>query len=385
MASRIAAPLAVIAAAFAVAIAPRPVAACGGGGVTSTSSGVVANAQRIFMSVRAATTDIVVEIGVPATSADWGALIPTPAEPTLDAQPISEADLAALDAATAPTILVSQPGGGSDDGCGCPFVAGTKANSGGGSTVVDAGVTVSAPVNVGPVQAVSLTADTADAVQTWLASNGFSLTADGQAIVAAYAGTGRYFIAIRRSDTATTGAPTSIGLHYTLPGGHQKLSLGFARLGAAPTVAFTLWNVTAGASAPQAPFVPVLLTALDQPTLRQGRYADAVSAAVAAHDNQAFVLEGESDKTTLTGRGVGAGLLGLVDDGATITRMSTIVPAAALTTDATFGAYTGGFIPGTVYAERHRRGIRYLAAGLLPAFATLVVRRRRARRADARQ
>jgi hypothetical protein len=364
-------------------VTPRPVAACGGGGVTSMSSGVVANAQRIFMSVRTATatTDIVVQIGVPATTADYGALIPTPAQPTLDTQPISASDLDALDSATRPTILVSTPGGGLE-GCGCPLGGGAAKN--GASTGVDAGVTVSAPVNIGPVEAVVLTADTADAVLSWLSDGGFSLTADGQSIVAAYAGTGRYFIAIRRSDTATTGAPTSIGLHYTLPGAHQKLSLGFARLGAAPTVAFTLWNVTSGPTAPQAPFVPVLLSDLDRAMLRQGLYVDAVSAAVAAHGNQAFVLEGQSDKATLASRRPGASLFALIDDGATLTRMSTIVPASALTVDATFGAYGGGVIPGTVYAERHRTAIRFAATGLLPALATLLIRRRRARRPDTR-
>jgi hypothetical protein len=362
----------------AIGLAPRPAAACGGGGVTSQSSGVVANAQRILMSVHAATTDVVVQIGVPATTADYGVLIPAPSQPTLDAQPVSEADLAALDAATAPAIFVQQSAGGSE-GCGC---FGAASNKGGGNLGrgVDAGVSVSAPVNIGPVQAVVLTADTADAVNAWLADNGFALAADGQAIVGSYAGTGKYFIAMRRSDTAASGAATSIGVHYTLPGAHQKLSLAFARLGAAPSVAFTLWNATTGPSAPLSPFVPLLLGALDAPTLRQGRYADAVAAAVAAHGSQAFVLEGQTDKATLAGKQVGAGLLGLVEDGATITRMSTIVAAAALTDDATFGAYDGGFIPGTVYVQNAARAVRYASVGLLPVLAIVAARRRRARR-----
>jgi hypothetical protein len=361
----------------ATGLTSRRAAACGGGGVTSQSSGVVANAQRILMSVHAATTDVVVQIGVPATTADYGVLIPAPSQPTLDAQPVSEADLAALDAATAPTIFVQQAAG-SSEGCGC---FGSASNKGGGlGRGVDAGVSVSAPVNIGPVQAVVLTADTADAVNAWLADNGFALPADGQAIVGSYAGTGKYFIAIRRSDTAASGAATSIGVHYTLPGAHQKLSLGFARLGAAPSVAFTLWNATGGPSAPLSPFVPLLLSALDTPTLRQGHYADAVAAAVAAHDSQAFVLEGQTDKATLAGKQVGAALLGLVDDGATITRMSTIVAAAALTDDATFGAYTGGFIPGTVYVQGAARAVSYASAGLLPVLAIATAWRRRARR-----
>lgn len=370
----------------AFGLVPRPAAACGGAGVSSQSSGVVANAQRILMSVRALTTDIVVQIGVPATTADYGVLIPTDTEPTLDSQPVSEADLAALDAATAPKVFVQQAGG-SSDGCGCPFdtAAGTKADNSGGTRASDGGVSVSAPVGIGPVEAVVLTGDTADAVNGWLASNGFVLSADGQSVVAAYAGTGRYFIAIRRSDTAATGAATSIGVHYTLPGAHQKLSLGFARLGAAPTVAFTLFNATAGRSGPLSPFAPLRLTDLDPTTLRIGRYADAVAAAVAAHGNQAFVLESETTKAGLAAMQVGQSLLGLVDDGSTIVRMSTIVPSAALSEDAFFGPYDGVYINDAVYVQNEAPAVFYASTGLLPVLALAAARRRRsgrARRAD---
>src|SRR6478609_6161627 len=86
--------------------------ACGGGGVTS-KSGVTMNAQRIFMSVRnSGTTDIVVQIAVPQTSADYGVLIPVPDEPTLDSKPVSAADLNALDRATVPVISKTESSGG---------------------------------------------------------------------------------------------------------------------------------------------------------------------------------------------------------------------------------------------------------------------------------
>ena len=92
---------------------------------------------------------------------------------------------------------------------------------------------VSQPVTIGPVTAVTLTADTGDAINAWLGDNGFVIPAASQSIVDAYAGPGRYFIAIRRSDTAATGGPTSVGLHFTLGGDERGLPLRFARLGAA--------------------------------------------------------------------------------------------------------------------------------------------------------
>src|SRR5262245_5960350 len=185
--------LLLVGAALLLPALPRPAAACGGGGVASVNSGVLANAQRIFMSVRAATTEVVVQIGVPATTADYGVLIPVPSEPTLDPQPVAEADLVALDEITAPKIYVYESSHSSDIGCGCGADSKGSDNAGGG-TPADGGVSVSEPVDIGPVTAVVLSADTGDALAAWLNDNGFALSADGQAIVAAYAGAGNFFI-----------------------------------------------------------------------------------------------------------------------------------------------------------------------------------------------
>jgi hypothetical protein len=358
----------------ALGLLPRSAAACGGGGISSQSSGVVANAQRILMSVRASTTDVVVQIGVPATTADYGALIPTDSEPTLDPQPVSEEDLASLDRVTAPQVVVTQPSQETGDGCGCGASA---AKNTGGAPPGDGGVSVSAPVGIGPVEAVVLTADTGDAVNAWLASNNFVLTADGQAIVASYAGTGKYFIALRRSDTATTGAPTSIGVHYTLQGAHQKLSLGFAKLGAASSVAFTLFNASTGPTGPLSPYAALGLSDLDHALLRSGHYSDALAAAVAAHGNQAFVLESQLNKSNLVNGQVGQSLVGLMDDGATIVRMSTIVPSDSLSGDAFFGPYTGGPISNAVYVQNEAPALVYASAGLFPFLMLAAAARRR--------
>ena len=283
----------------------RPAAACGGGGVTTTSvdtSGVVANSQLIFMSVHAATTDVIVQIGVPATTADYGVLIPVPAEPTLDANPVGGSDLLTLDNATAPTIRrtdVQFDEGGGSSGCGCLGAGSANDFAGAPPPASSSSVAVSAPVNIGPVQAVVLTAANADAVDTWLTDNGFVISDANRPTLEAYAGPGNYFIAIRRSDTATTGAPSSIGIHYTLAGDHRKLSLGFARLGAAPNVAFTLFLATTEAVAPSPPFATLSLYDLDATRLRNGDYAGAVQAAVTDHASQAFVLEAAINKGKL--------------------------------------------------------------------------------------
>jgi hypothetical protein len=360
---------------------PRPAAACGGGGVTSASSGVLANTQRIFMSVRAATTEVVVQIGVPATTAEYGVLIPVPSEPTLDPQPIAQADLDVLDRVTAPMIYVAEPDSGGSTGCGCGSTGEDKAGAGG------QGVTVSAPVNVGPVEAIVLSADDSDALAAWLTGHGFALSDDEQALVAAYATAGSYFIAIRRSDTAATGSPTSIGLHYTLAGAHKKLSLGFARLGAAAQVSFTLFFAAQQTMAPAPPFTPLTLDELDANLLRDGAYTTAVAEAVAAHDAKAFVIERTVPKNALPKRTVppstlptiGPALLDLIDDGATVTRLSTVVAAEALHDDATFtGPYTGT-VPGQRYVSASLSRPRIAMAGV-PALGLVALLRWRRRR-----
>jgi CheY-like chemotaxis protein len=183
---------------------PLPAArACGGGVVTTQTGSLGANAQRILISVHDGITDVITQIGVPATTADYAVLVPVPSEPTFDPTPVSSADIDSFDMDTAPALQRSNNEGGFPiPDCGCPSGGGTKGLTGPQS---DAGTRVSQPVTIGPVTAVTLTADNGDAINTWLADNGFVIPAGDQSIVDGYAGPGRFFIAIRRSDTAATG------------------------------------------------------------------------------------------------------------------------------------------------------------------------------------
>src|SRR5687767_2226998 len=95
----------VILAIVVASLPDRPAAACGGGTV-STSAPPLAGAQRIFLSVRGGKTEVVVQVGVQASPGDYGALIPLPSQPTVDALPISSAELDELDSAT--RVLISE-------------------------------------------------------------------------------------------------------------------------------------------------------------------------------------------------------------------------------------------------------------------------------------
>lgn len=360
-----------------VFLPPRAARACGGGVVTRVQSGTIgANAQRIVISVHGGTTDVITQIGVPATTADYGVLIPVPSAPTLDPSPVASADIDVLDTKTAPTFI-QQPnneGGIPLPSCGCG-----SSDKGGVGQPFDAGVHVSQPVTIGPVTAVSLTADTGDAINAWLADNGFVVPTGDQSLVDAYAGTGRYFIAIRRSDTAATGGATSVGVHFTLAGDERGLPLRFARLGAATTVAFTVFVAADAVVAPSSPFAALTINDLSGNEVNTKGYASTLSTAVSQRGNHAFVLEGAWTVSSLS-NAVGASLSSFVQPSQTLTRLSTIVPATALDTDVVFDQPYSGTVPNQRYTQRTRTpgGKTHMAFGAaLLAFAAVARRRPR--------
>jgi hypothetical protein len=310
--------------------------------VDASQSEVVANAQRIVISVRpSGTTETIVQIGVPATTADYGVLIPTPTEPTLDSMPISAEALDNLEASSRPKIVKEYTSADSDSGSGCgclPIAGGDDSSSGAPGTGQP--VTASQPTNIGPVTAVTLTATDATALNDWLDANGFAIPDERQDLLANYVGPGRYFIAVKRNDATADGGATSIGLHYTLQGDHRLLSLAFARLGAAPTVAFTVFLFgTRGFPSP--PFQTLTLNDLDAKLLAKDDYEGAVQAAVKAHGSKAFVIEAAATPPSTT-----AYLpTSVVDPNSGFFRMTTVLAADDLTEDATFFAPNGVTVP----------------------------------------
>jgi hypothetical protein len=313
--------------------------ACGGGVVTTTTEkeGTVANAQRIVVSIHDRITEVITQIGVPETGADYAALLPVPNEPTLDPQPVPASELDALDEATKPRVFVTKyesegDGGG---GIGC-FCAGSDVAKSGGDAPLRGGVEVSHPVEIGPVTAVVLTATDGSAVTAWLAANGFVIPASHQALVDEYTGAGRYFVAIKRNESVATGGATSIGVHFTLPVEHGELPLRFARLGAASKVTFTVFVSADRTAAPAAPFVTRTLNDLDGALIRDESYASAVAEASTRKGSLGFVIEGSFTPLDLAGR-VGSHVGALLGAGnRQIARLTTILPNDALTADAHF-------------------------------------------------
>jgi len=392
-----------------VALCARPAAAGGGAGVTTTTSesskAAVADSQRIVFALHdaglvSARTEIIAQIGVPGAGADYGVVIPVPGRPDIDPQPIAMHDLDALDNATKPSIVTVHEayggGCGFGFGCGCVGAAGDNSGKKGDEGGAASSVSVTAPVDVGPATAVVLESDDGSALTAWLAENGFAIPSDQQSIVDHYVSLGDAFIAIKRSDSAPPDGPSSLGLHYTLRGDQRQLSLMFARIGAAPTVSFTVFVMAPTLSFPASPFAMVELPDLSPNTLRTS-YSAAVAEAVANRNSQAFVIEGTYGAPllgdpSLTGplSGLSApfrDLLGV--DGAAgnlTTRASTIVSNVYLTTDVRLD--TPGFdVPNNVRLEpmdARLPSARESGVGVLSLVAgARAVRRRRRRRRNA--
>jgi hypothetical protein len=296
-------------------------------------------------------------------------LLPVPSEPTLDANPVSAAELDALDEATAPKV-VSQQGDSGSSGCGCGAAA--MGDSKGGA-LEQPGVRASAPVNIGPVTAVTLSG-TPDAVSTWLGQNGFTVGAADEAMIGQYSSgyDGGYFIAVRRNE-AVTNAPSSVGVRFRMPGDHRGLSLRFASLGAPATVAFTVFLVTNETTGPSAPFTALTLDDLNPEIIRHAGYAQAVRSAVQANGNRAFVIESSTPVSELSSLSAAR-----LFTGSTVTRLSTVLPASALTADAELGTPFGGDVPSVIFVQSSvESAYRPAAAASFPALLLLGMLRRR--------
>jgi hypothetical protein len=358
---------------FVISVSPRDALACGGGLVSSsTAENVGEDSQRIFFSYNGTDTEVIAQIGVPSTAEDYGALLPLNAEPTLDPEPIPVEELDALDRETAPTIIKYEEGSSGGGGCVCGSGA-AGSNKGGGNENVQVG----APLSIGPVSATVLKAEDGEAVRAWLDENGFALPASGEALVDEYSGPGRYFIAIRRSETAGPSSATSIGVHYRVPGDGRALPLRFARLGGEGTQAFTVFVVSDSAVGPTGGFASLTLSDLDGQALRHRSYRWAVEDAVTAHGGKAFVLESVTRSVDVYG--VGDRLSRFIGPFTKVTRLSTIV-TSLVDNDARFDVPFIGDVPSSRVARLDGGGGSnrlYLTSGL--AFGAALFGRKRRR------
>ncbi|MBS2032670.1 MAG: DUF2330 domain-containing protein [Deltaproteobacteria bacterium] len=344
------------------------------------TANVVMDAEREFISVHPSSTDVVIEVFVP-DGGDFGAIVPTGAQPTIDPNAIPASDLDALESATRPQVIVEiQQGGPLSGGESCGCGGATKGAAAPHEANPDGNVRTGPSVTVGPVTATPVSADTSTALNDWLSQNGFTYPVAQQSVIDGYVGAGRWFIAFKPS--GAPGGGVSVGVHYTVPEVDRGVDMKIGQLGAASTMAFTAFIVDTSSREPD-DAATITLSQLD-PAVAQTSYSAAVAKAVTAANGEAWVIEGVHGTTVVTGA-----LAPFVDSAATkVTRLSTVVTPAQLTYDATFNnvgptpdppssvtLFTEG---ATASATPHRFGGSSALVALFGSVLFLKVGRRRA-------
>jgi hypothetical protein len=113
----------------------------------------------------------------------------------------------------------------------------------------DAGVVVTSRAVVGPYETVQLKATDANALEAWLAKNGFAIPPDVKPVVDAYVAEKFDFLALRLVPGA--GIQDMRPVRVTTPGANAVLPLRMVAAGTGPVIGITLWVVGEGRYEPQ--------------------------------------------------------------------------------------------------------------------------------------
>ena len=157
-----------------------------------------------------------------------------------------------LDQLTATTIIAPPldcPPPPPSSSSGCSSTTSASAQSAPGGFPHDAGVEVTSREVVGPYETVQLKATDANALESWLAKNGFVIPPDVKPVVDAYVSEKFDFLALRL--VPGKGVQDMRPVRVTTPGANVVLPLRMVAAGTGPVVGITLWVVGEGRYEPQ--------------------------------------------------------------------------------------------------------------------------------------
>jgi hypothetical protein len=243
---------ALVAGALFVPASARDARACGGcfhpPPLPMETGTVVTDHQMIFVVSPAQTTlyDMIKYSGSPSSFA-W--VLPIRGTATVGLS--SDTVFAALDQVTAPVFIppVLPPCSVPNNCPACnEFGTGSLAAGGGSASGSSGGgpppVTVLSQATVGPYDTVQLQSTDPNALNNWLATNGYNIPTDVQPIIAAYVNDGFDFLALRLSPGQGVQAMRPVSV--TTPGAGMTLPLRMVAAGTGATVGVTLWVLASG-------------------------------------------------------------------------------------------------------------------------------------------
>jgi hypothetical protein len=237
------------AAAAALAGAPSDAQACGGCFHGPSQSGDVITDHRMIFRVTPQETTLYDEIEYTGSPQSFAWVLPIHGPVTVGLS--SDLVFAALDTATQTQIRApALPNCPSCPVCGfegadaaAPPPNGSSSGGGGG------GVTVIGQQTVGPYDTVQLQSTDPNALNNWLAANGYVIPSAVQPIISAYVTEGFDFLAMRLAPGQGVSAMRPV--RVTAPGAGLSLPLRMVAAGTGPTVGIALWVIGDGRYEPQ--------------------------------------------------------------------------------------------------------------------------------------
>ncbi len=228
---------------LAIAALPKPAQACGGcfQPPAPTQNGDVITDEKMIFRITPQSTTLYDEIEYSGNPQSFGWVLPIKGPVTVGLS--SDVMFQAFEQATATTIVA--PTLPSCPSCTC--ANGFGSSSGGGAAVAadaGAGVTVISQQTVGPYDTVQLQSTDPNALNNWLAANGYVVPNGFQPTIAAYVKEGFDFLALKLAPGQGVAAMRPV--RVTTPGAGLSLPLRMVAAGTGATVGVTIWVVADG-------------------------------------------------------------------------------------------------------------------------------------------
>jgi hypothetical protein len=269
-------------------------------------SGTVVTDHKMIFSISPRQTTLYDQVEYQGSPSSFAWVLPIHGSVTVGLS--SDSVFAAVEQSTPTTIVAPYlPPCPPPPYCSCGGSAGFGGGSGGGGSASPSSggsaggtsgpppVTVIARQVVGPYETVQLQSAEPNALETWLTTNGYSVPADVQPIVAAYVGEGFDFLAMRLAPGQGVQAMRPVSV--TSAGAGLSLPLRMVAAGTGATVGITLWIVSSGRYEPQN-FPTFVVSSSDLVwdwSLGDSNYATVRARREASWNNAAWQIESSLD------------------------------------------------------------------------------------------
>jgi hypothetical protein len=228
---------------LSIAALAKPAQACGGCFHPPAQNGEVITDEKMIFRISPQATTLYDEIEYAGTPASFSWVLPIRGQVTVGLS--SDLLFQALEAATTTSIQAPYIAPCS---CGCgqtygPPAENAGATNGGGSSS-GGGVTVISQQTVGPYDTVQLKTTDPNALNNWLAANGYVVPSGFQPTIAAYISEGFDFLALKLAPGQGVSAMRPV--RVTTPGAGLSLPLRMVAAGTGATVGVTIWVMADG-------------------------------------------------------------------------------------------------------------------------------------------